>query len=157
MADSLTFQREALTGALLEELLPLLDAASREVHGGAFVPGACDYAALEAAGRYAAWTARRAGDGALVGVCGMVITPHPHLGVLSASQDVLYLAAVARSLGAAGGFLRAVDAGLLEMGAAFVYRAAPSGSGLDALYGRAGYRAAETIHVRSLSPWAKTT
>jgi len=156
----LTVAREALTAGLVAELGPLLREAAAEVYGAplALEADGAAYVGLAAAGRYGVWVARDAG-GAAVGVCGMVLADrHPHVGEPAASQDVLFLARRARTFVAARDFLAAVDRALLESGVVYVYRAAPADRGvLGALYRRAGYAPAETIHVRRLAPWARTT
>lgn len=146
---TLAIRREPLTPALIEELAPLAAAACGAVHG---LPADFDLAAyleLAALGRYALWVVRDANRGwdvaVPVGLCGMILSRHQHLGLPAASQDVLYLLPAYRR-GALGlAFLRQVNRELLESGFAFVYRHAPSGSGLSALYARAGGRLTESV------------
>jgi hypothetical protein len=144
-------QRETLTDALWDELMPLLEAHWREIQHYPDIPLALDldgYAAAQHAGCLRTYTARR--DGALVGyACFVVRAGLHHRTSLQATQDALYLAPEARSATGAA-FIRWCDAQLQAEGVQVVYQHVTSARDFGPLLERLGYSQVERIYSKRL-------
>jgi GNAT superfamily N-acetyltransferase len=148
-----TIQREGLSDALWDELLPLLKRHWAEVAHYADVPLAPNwerYAQLEARRALRVWTVRD--GGALIGYLAMIVGPHLHYDLLVANQDVLYVAPEYRRSSLGGDLMTHAETALKAEGVQLIIqhsKANPARTIAPFLV-RQGYELMDHIYVKRL-------
>jgi hypothetical protein len=149
------FQREALTPALFDEMLPLLQDHWKAIAHYQDIPlsPAIDvYLASQAADILRVYTLRDAdAHYRLEGYAVFFVRPNPHYsGSLQAAQDILYINPASR-LGMTGiKFIKWCDEQLREDGVQAVYHHSKVQHDFGKILTRLGYEAVDIIYARRL-------
>ena len=146
-----SFSRESVQ-AVSDEAWPLMRRHAEEVSDlgtQSLDPDLEKYRALEAAGAYAAWTARE--DGRLFGYSGFLVIASLHYPkILMALQDVVYIEPERRGP-AAVKFILFVDEELKAMGVERVIRTVTERKDYSRTLTRMGYTPIERVFVKQTS------
>lgn len=147
------FTREPLHHALIDEMMPLLEAHWQEVAHYSDIPLDVDvetYLAAEASGAVRCFTARFAEGDSLAGYAVYTVRHNPHYrGSLQAVQDVLYLHPSVRG-GMGFKFIAWADEQLRGEGVQAVYHHVKVAHDFGKLLARQGYEMVDTIWAKRL-------
>ena len=147
------YRREEFSDALVEEFKPLLAAHWCEVAHYADLPMAPrweQYRAIAAAGAMRVFTVRDGGR--LIGYSVHIVTPSLHYGVLSAQEDVLYVAPEHRRGSLGRKLVEFADLALQLEGVVVTFRHVKLKPELNfgPLLARIGYEPIDQLHGRRL-------